>query len=38
MREALVGLGEGDFVIVEGTLIRIAADEPNYSQKHKKHA
>jgi hypothetical protein len=37
MREALVGLGEGDFVIVEGTLIRIAADEPNYSQKHKKH-
>ncbi|MBB5110117.1 hypothetical protein FHS40_009247 [Streptomyces spectabilis] len=38
--EALVGLGEGDFVIVDGTLIptdRIRADEPYYSQKHKKH-
>lgn len=40
LREALVGLGEGDFVIVDGTLIptdRIAADEPYYSQKHRKH-
>ncbi|MFJ9752794.1 transposase family protein, partial [Streptomyces chartreusis] len=40
LREALVGLGEGDFVIVDGTLIptdRIAADEPYYSQKHKRH-
>ena len=40
LREALVGLGEGDFVIVDGTLIptdRIAADEPYYSQKHKQH-
>ncbi len=40
LQEALVGLGEGDFVIVDGTLIptgRIAADEPYYSQKHKKH-
>ena len=40
LHEALVGLGEGDFVIVDGTLIptdRIAADEPYYSQKHKKH-
>lgn len=34
------GLGEGDFVILDGTLIptdRIKADEPYYSQKHKKH-
>lgn len=40
LQEALVGLGEGDFVIVDGTLIptdRVAADEPYYSQKHKKH-
>ncbi|MBH1934162.1 transposase family protein [Streptomyces sp. AV19] len=40
LREALVGLGEGDFVIVDGTLIptdRIAVDEPYYSQKHKQH-
>ncbi|GAU71690.1 Clp family protein, partial [Streptomyces sp. NBRC 110611] len=40
LREALVGLGEGDFVIVDGTLIptdRIAPDEPYYSQKHKRH-
>ncbi|MFE3907842.1 transposase family protein, partial [Streptomyces sp. NPDC059153] len=38
--EALTGLGEGDFVIVDGTLIatdRIKADEPYYSQKHKQH-
>ncbi|MGW8956036.1 transposase family protein, partial [Streptomyces sp. NPDC055709] len=36
--EALVGLGEGDFVIVDGTLMttdRIKADEPYYSRKHK---
>ena len=35
-----MGLGEGDFVIVDGKLIptdRIRADEPYYSQKHKKH-
>ncbi len=34
------GLGEGDHVIVNGTLIptdRICADEPYYSQKHRKH-
>ncbi|WP_063766997.1 IS5/IS1182 family transposase, partial [Streptomyces sp. NRRL S-813] len=40
LREALTGLGEGDHVIVDGTLIpidRIATDEPYYSQKHKKH-
>ncbi|KOV58788.1 IS5/IS1182 family transposase [Streptomyces sp. MMG1121] len=40
LHEALVGLGEGDFVILDGTLIptdRIKADEPYYSQKHKKH-
>ncbi|MGW2370465.1 transposase family protein [Streptomyces sp. NPDC001667] len=38
--EALVGLGKGDFVIADGTLIptdRIAADEPYHSQKHKQH-
>jgi hypothetical protein len=38
--EALVGLDEGDFVIVDGTLIptdRIRADQPCYSQKHRKH-
>ncbi|WP_037675680.1 IS5/IS1182 family transposase [Streptomyces globisporus] len=40
LHEALTGLGEGDFVIVDGTLIpihRIAADEPYYSMKHRKH-
>ncbi|MGX8904655.1 transposase family protein [Streptomyces netropsis] len=40
LREAVAGLGEGDFVIVDGTLIptgRIAADEPCYSHKHKQH-
>jgi hypothetical protein len=40
LHEALVGLGEGDFVIVDGTLIptdRIKADEPYYSHKHKQH-
>jgi hypothetical protein len=40
LREALVGLGEGDFVVVDGTLIptdRIAADEPYYSMKHRRH-
>lgn len=34
LHEALVGLGEGDFVTVDGTLIptdRIRADEPYYS-------
>lgn len=40
LHEALTGLGEGDHVIVDGTLIptdRIRADQPYYSQKHKKH-
>ncbi|GJF33658.1 hypothetical protein KNE206_63580 [Kitasatospora sp. NE20-6] len=40
LREALAVLGEGDFVIVDGTPIptdRIAADEPYHSQKHRKH-
>lgn len=40
LREALVGLGEGDFVLADGTLIptdRAKADEPYYSQKHRKH-
>jgi hypothetical protein len=40
LHEALVGLGEGDFVIVDGALIptgRIAADQPYYSQRHRKH-
>jgi hypothetical protein len=40
LHEALVGLGEGDVVIVDGTLIptdRIAVDEPYYSQKHRQH-
>ncbi len=40
LREALVGLGEGDFVIVDGTLIpadRMAADEPYYSHKHRQY-
>ncbi len=38
--EALVGLGEGDFLIADGTLIptgRVAADEPYYWQKHQRH-
>ncbi|WP_225805636.1 transposase family protein, partial [Streptomyces sp. NK15101] len=40
LHEALTGLGEGDHVIVDGTLIpidRIATDEPYSSQKHRKH-
>ncbi|WP_030192791.1 transposase family protein, partial [Streptomyces violaceorubidus] len=40
LHEALTGLGEGDHVIVDGTLIpidRIGADEPCYSMKHRKH-
>ncbi len=40
LHEALTGLGEGDHFIVDGTLIpidRIRADEPYYSQKHRKH-
>lgn len=40
LHETLVGLGEGDFVIVDGTLIptdRIQADGPYYSHKHRKH-
>ena len=40
LREALTGLGEGDYVIVDSTPIptnRIAADEPYYAQKHRKH-
>ncbi|MFZ4302798.1 transposase family protein [Streptomyces cinereoruber] len=40
LREALTGLGEGDHVIVDGTLIsidRIATDESYYSLKHRKH-
>ncbi|MFE9046242.1 transposase family protein [Streptomyces sp. NPDC007818] len=40
LHEALTGLGEGDHVIVDGTLIpidRIGADEPYYSMKHRKH-
>ncbi|MFD9633499.1 transposase family protein, partial [Streptomyces violascens] len=40
LHEALVGLGEGDFVIVDGTLIstgRIKTDEPYYAQKRRKH-
>ncbi|MGC0407313.1 hypothetical protein RKD31_000556 [Streptomyces sp. SAI-163] len=38
LHEALTGLGEGDHVIVDGTLIpidRIHADEPYYSMKHR---
>ncbi|PNV36362.1 IS5/IS1182 family transposase [Streptomyces sp. DH-12] len=38
--EALTGLGEGDHVIVDGTMIptdRIRADEPYYSMKHRKY-
>lgn len=40
LREALTGRGEDDFVVLDGTLIptdRVAADEPYYSQKHRKH-
>lgn len=40
LQEALDGLGEGDFVIGDGTLIstdRVAADQPYYSQKHREH-
>ncbi|MFV0131815.1 transposase family protein [Streptomyces sp. HMX87] len=40
LHEALTGLGEGDHVIVDGTLTpidRIRADEPYYSMKHRKH-
>lgn len=40
LHEALVGLGEGDFVIVDGTLVgtdRVRADEPYYSMKHRRH-
>jgi hypothetical protein len=40
LHEALVGLGEGDFVIVDGTLIptdRVKADEPYYLMKHRRH-
>ncbi|EMF56381.1 transposase IS4 family protein [Streptomyces bottropensis ATCC 25435] len=40
LREALTGRGEDDFVTLDGTLIptdRVAADEPYYSKKHKKH-
>jgi hypothetical protein len=41
LHEALVGLGEGDFVAVDGTLIRtdrVRAVEPYYSQKHRQHS
>ncbi|MFF6837133.1 transposase family protein [Streptomyces sp. NPDC012438] len=40
LHEALTGLGEGDHVIVDGTLIptdRIAAGEPYYSMKHRRY-
>ncbi|WP_432016547.1 IS5 family transposase [Streptomyces hydrogenans] len=40
LQEALTGLGEGDHIIVDGTLIpidRIRADEPYYSMKHRRH-
>ncbi|MFJ7209882.1 transposase family protein [Streptomyces sp. NPDC098789] len=40
LHEALAGLGEGDFVIVDGSLVptdRIRADEPYYSVKHRHH-
>jgi hypothetical protein len=40
LHEALTGLGEGDHVIVDGTLIptgRIRADGPYCSMKHRKH-
>lgn len=38
--EALTGLGEGDLIVVEGTLIlieRIEVAKPCYSMKHPKH-
>ncbi|MFI2458263.1 transposase family protein [Streptomyces sp. NPDC019539] len=41
LHEALTGLGAGDHVIVDGTLIpidRIRANEPYYSMKHRKHS
>jgi hypothetical protein len=40
LHEASTGFGEGDHVIVDGTLIptnRVRADEPYYSQKHRNH-
>ncbi|MFD3741869.1 transposase family protein [Streptomyces sp. NPDC058629] len=40
LHEALTGFGEGNHVIVDGTLIpidRIAADKPYYSMKHRKN-
>ncbi|MCX5233254.1 IS5 family transposase [Streptomyces sp. NBC_00233] len=40
LHEALTGLGEGDHVIVDGTLIdidRTGANEPYYSMKHRRH-
>ncbi|MFD7648389.1 transposase family protein [Streptomyces albidoflavus] len=40
LHEALTGLGEGDHVSFDDTLIptdRIGADEPYYSMKHRKH-
>ncbi|MFJ3673595.1 transposase family protein [Streptomyces sp. NPDC090106] len=40
LHEALTALGEGDHVIVDGTVIpidRVRADEPYYSMKHRKH-
>ncbi len=36
-----MGLGKGDFAVVDGTLIptdRVAADEPYFSQKHRRHS
>ncbi|MEU9706925.1 transposase family protein [Streptomyces sp. NPDC047981] len=41
LQQALTGLGEGNHVIVDGTLVpidRIGADEPYYSTKHRKHS
>jgi hypothetical protein len=40
LHEAFTGLGEGDHVIVDGTLIpidRIRTDESYYSMKHRQH-
>ncbi|MFF6980298.1 hypothetical protein ACFZAV_21890 [Streptomyces sp. NPDC008343] len=40
LHEALGRLGQGDFVIVDGTQIpadRVKADEPYHSQQHRKH-
>ena len=40
LHEALTGLGEGDHVIVDGSVIpidRIRTDEPPYSMKHRPH-